>query len=156
MNRGWRYNQVAGTFWQDRKIRSLTGDGRTLAIYLLTCPDRAAEGFYGLPRVLALDHLCWTSERFLRVLTELASVDFAEYDEDGEVVFIVRALKYQPPTGPKSIRGALKALDDVHDAPRLFGRFLESADRYAPEFGTAIRARYGLPESATDVAKLAR
>lgn len=144
MNRSWRYHQVASTFWQDRKVRGLTGDGRTLAAYLLTCPHRTAEGFYSLPRVLVLDHLGWTPGRFQASLDELATAGFAHYDEAAEVVFVARALKYHAPTGIKSVRGAIAALDSVQDAPDLFGRFLASADHYAPEFADAIRHRYGI------------
>lgn len=148
MNRAWTYNQVAGTFWQDRKIRNLSYNGTMLALYLLTCPDRSAEGFYGLPRVLALDHTGLTPERLDDAFAELEEAEFATYDADAEVVFINKALKYHPPKGIKSIRGALKVLDGVHDAPVLFGRFVGAADRYAPEFAAAIRGRYGLGSAA--------
>jgi len=144
VNRTWRYHAVAGTFWQDRKIRTLSEDGRTLAIYLLTCPDRTSEGFYGLPRVLLLDHLGWFPDRLTEALTCLADADFAHYDDDAEVVFVTRALKYNTPRGIKSIRGGVSVLDSTHGAPDLFARFLASADRYAPEFAGAIRQRYGI------------
>lgn len=154
MNRAWTYNQVAGTFWQDRKIRSLSPDGRSLALYLLTCPSRAAEGFYGLEAALVGSHLLWQPDRLTGAWASMADqtgkdgLPFAEYDPFAEVVFINKALKYHPPKGIKSIRGALKVLDGVHDAPVLFGRFVAAADRYAPEFAEAIRRRYEMGGSA--------
>lgn len=148
MNRAWTYNQIAGTFWQDRKIRSLSPDGRTLALYLLTCPDRSAEGFFTLPAVMPANHLLWQKERLDGAWADIGrelgkdGEPFALYDSDAEVVLICKALKYHPPKGIKSIRGALKVLDGVHDAPVLFDRFVAAADRYAPEFASAIRERY--------------
>lgn len=146
MNRAWRYNAVAGTFWADRKVHSWSQDARTLALYLLTCPDRTSEGFYSLPLVLILDHLGWASGRFEKAMAELHEAEFAEYSREAEAVFIVRALKYNAPRGPMSIRGALKMLDSVDGAPDLFTRFLAAAAKYEPPFAAAIRDRYGLPE----------
>ncbi len=139
MKRGIGAHAVAGTFWQDRKMRRITEDGRTLAIYLLTCPDRTAEGFYSLPRVLALDHLRWNAGRLDAAFIELADAGFAQYDTAAEVVFVVKGLKYNPPRARTSIKGAVTALDTVQDAPELFRRFLAAANHYAPDLAASIR-----------------
>jgi hypothetical protein len=148
VNRAWRYNQTANTFWSDRKVHRWSPDARTLAIYLLTCPDRTGEGFYSLPLVLVLDHLTWDHERFDAAIDELDAAEFATYSYDAEAVLIVKAMKYTPAKGQPSIRGALSSLETVDGAPELFDRFLAAADKYAPEFAAAIRLRYGLAAEA--------
>ena len=125
-------------------MRKLSEDGRALAIYLLTCPDRTTEGFYSLPRVLALDHLRWSADRLAAAFIELADCDFARYDHEAEVVFIVKGLKYHPPSSRNSIVGAVRIIDTTQDASELFWAFLGAATRYAPAFAEAICAHYGI------------
>jgi hypothetical protein len=148
MNRAWRYNQTANTYWADRKVHRWSPDARLLGIYLLTCPDRVAEGFHSLPLVLVLDHLGWDRDQFDAAMSELHGAEFATYSYEAEAVFVVRALKYTPPKGISSIRGALSMLQNVDGAPELFDRFLAAADKYAPEFAAAIKDRYGLAREA--------
>lgn len=142
MNRTWKYHATATTFWLDRKVRELDPDARLLAIYLLTCPSRTAEGFYGLPQAIVVDHLGLTPDALTGAFSALSGVGFADYDQGAEVVFIERALKYNPPRGVKSIAGAVSVLDSTHGSPALFDRFLAAADKYAPDFADAIRERY--------------
>lgn len=126
-------------------MRALTEDGRTLAIYLLTCPDRTTEGFYSLPRVLAMDQLRWDEHRLGAAFEELSKAAFAQYDTGAEVVLLLKGLKYNTPKARTSIKGAVNAIDTVQDAPELFQAFLSAADRYAPALAEAIRGRYGIP-----------
>lgn len=139
-----KYQAVDLTYWRDQKVRAWSHDGRTLAIYLLTCASRSSEGFYALPVPLALDELRWDRERLETAAQELASSDFAHYDLDTEAVFVAKGLKYNAPAGPTRIKGAVKLLDRVHGSPELFERFLAAADHYAPSFAAAIRTRYGI------------
>jgi hypothetical protein len=136
------YQKLNAGFWRDPKIRGLSEDGRTLAVYLLTCPERRTEGLYGLPVVLATDELQWTRERLQMAVLELEMCGFARYDLGAQAVFIVRALKFHPPRGPKQIVGAVSKVAEVRDSGGLFWAFLEAADRYAPEFAAALRDRY--------------
>jgi hypothetical protein len=142
---GWRYNTVSGSFWDDEKARHWSQDGRHLALYLLTCSRRTAEGFYRLSVAVALDDLHWTRERWDAAIAELIKADFADYDEKARLVFIVKALKYHAPIhGPKSIKGALNVLEEAKGSPRLFSRFLEAADHYESALAAAIRHQYKL------------
>lgn len=144
---GWAYNTVDISFWDDEKVRGWSGDGRTLGIYLLTCSQKASEGFYRLPATVAMDDLGWTPERWQAALAELIETDFADYDENARLVFIVKALKYHYPIrGRSSVKGALNVLEKAKGSRRLFGRFLEAADKYEPEFAAAIRDHYRLQE----------
>lgn len=144
---GWRYATVSQSFWNDITVRGWTDDGRTLALYLLTCPHRSGEGFYHLPLGLATDDLVWGLERLRTALGELTATDFVDVDEPARLVLICKALKYcQTVKGPPSIKGAINALEKAKGSPRLFGRFLHAADAYQPALAAAIRAHYRLPE----------
>jgi hypothetical protein len=144
---GWSYNTVDVSFWDDEKVRSWTDDGRTLAIYLLTCSHRTAEGFYRLPATVALDDLKWQRDRWDAAVAELAETDFADYDAGPRLVLVRKGLKYHAPIhGPKSIKGALNVLDKAKGSPRLFGKFLAAADKYESDFAAGIRHEYDLPE----------
>lgn len=141
-------------FWRDKRIRGLTEDGRTLALYALTCSDRSSEGFYALAAAIGRFDLQWDQERWAAAWRELAAADFAEYDDDAEVVFIVRALKHHPPKGSNrtdgrrgQIPGAVSKVAATQQSPRLFARFLESADKRATEFAHALREHYGLADT---------
>lgn len=135
---------VAPTFWDDLKVRGLPEDGRTLALYLLTCPEQSTEGFYRLPAVAAARHLQWEPTRVLDAFRELGAVDFARYDEHAEAVLVIKALKYRRPANANVVKAAVQRLDRVQDAPELFARFLRQADKYAPTLADAIRDRYDL------------
>jgi hypothetical protein len=143
--RGWTYNAVSNTYFNDEKVRAWPEDARWLGLYLLTNEQRSAEGFYGLPLGLACDDLAWSRERLLAALAEVQAIGFASYDETARVVLIHKALKYHPPKGRPSIMGALKAVVAVKGTPALFDQFVTAADKYAPDFAHAIRVHYELP-----------
>ena len=142
-----KMQMVSSTFWGDRKVRQMGEPAHTLAIYLLTNAERQSEGFYALPVALALDQLKWDRATLELAADELRDLDFALYDLDAEAVFIVKALKFHPPRGPKQITAAVRSLGGT-DAPYLFWQFLNAADRYAPTFAAAVRARYSIPDKS--------
>jgi hypothetical protein len=147
MASGWRYGRVSLTFWNDLKVRAWSEDARALALYLMTGPHSTGEGFFHLALETAAGDLSWPMSRLRPALAELIADDFADVDEAPRVVFIVRALKYANTIkGAPAIKGALNVLAKVNGSPRLFGRFLEAADRYQPLLAAEIRALYSIPE----------
>ena len=139
-----RFNWTHDTFWDDLKVRDWSTDATRIALYILTAPDRTSEGFFRLRMVNVCDHLKMDRATAEAAMAEVIAEDFAQYDPRAEVVFVCKALKYQPPKGPKSIPGAVNALDQIKGSPRLFWAFLGAAEHYAPEFAAAIRTRYGI------------
>jgi len=138
------FNWVHKTFYDDLAVRGWSDDLRATALYLLTCPDRASEGFFRLRLINLCGHLRRDEDTVREALGELERAGFARYDERAEVVLILKALKYQAPAGRTQIRGAVAAVERVHDAPELFNALLEAADRYASEFADALREHYGI------------
>lgn len=138
------FNWTHRTFWDDRKVRMMSRGARDVALYLLTCPDRASEGFFRCRLATLCGHLGMSSKRAQAALDELSRLDFARYDPVSGVVLITKALKYQAPAGPQQLRGAVSAIERVQDSPELFGLLLDAADRYAPDFADALRDYYGI------------
>jgi hypothetical protein len=132
------FRNVFPGIWSD----PMTNDARLLALYVLTNRLRATEGFYELPAGLALAELDWNAERYAVAWGELEAADFAHYNPKAQVVFITRALKYQPPAGPKQVTGALRQIVSVGGAPELFARLWAAAEKYAPDLSAALKARY--------------
>lgn len=137
------------TFWNDVKVRAWADDSRMLALYLLTCPHRTLEGIYHLPLELAASDVGWPVDRLRHALAELLATDFVDVDETARLVLIVKGLKYQPTIrGPRSLQGAINALEGTNGSDRLFGRFMQAADNYQPELAAHIRGHYGLQATA--------
>ena len=143
---GWRYNPVASTFHNDTKVRAWPEDARNLALYLLTNEHRTQEGFYRLSKATMADDLQWESERLEAALGRVQTDGFASYDETSRIVLVRHALKYHPPHGSKSVKGAVNAIKRTKGSPALFADLLALADDYAPDLAAAIRAEYALPE----------
>ena len=159
------YYRVSPSIWHPKR-RHWTDDMRLLAMYLLTSPHRNTEGLYYLPLGYIETDLDWGSDRVSdtvcdrvsdrvshrvsNALSQLEAEGFVEYDYEARVVFLVNALRYQPPVGPKQITGAVRALRDIPETP-LFQRLHEKAIQYAIGYakGLAIeyRERLGIPNT---------
>lgn len=143
-----RYFPVSPKFWLKGGARGWTDDEQKMALYLLTSPHRITEGLYSLPREYMERDLEWDAERTARVLrTLIEDRGFAKYDDDAEVVFVAKALRYQPPKGHKSITGALSSLESVPPT-YLIGDLIAAARELAPEFATALEKHHPAPPEA--------
>jgi len=135
----WTYWRVSPRIWYE----PWSDDARQLALYLLTCRHREAEGLFRLPRAYMRDDLKWSPERLAEGFDELLRAGFVEYDEGASVVLIVKALKYQSPANPNQEKHAIGKLEDLPET-LLFAGLLRSAERYAEGFAKRLRER--LPE----------
>lgn len=139
---GGRYHRVFSRIWTSADFRRWTDDGRLAALYVLTCPHRNTEGLFRLPLPLAQHDLGWTTERTTTALAELERSDFIATDPDADLVWLVNAVKWNTPKGPKQIKGAVNALADVPSS-MLRARYLEHCRQHCPELADAIEADLG-------------
>jgi hypothetical protein len=79
-----------------------------------------------------------------KALQGLVLAGFADYDASAEVVLVCRRLKYQAPSSPTQIKGALKRVADTPHTPVLFRAFLDAARKYAPGLAGALQERYAV------------
>jgi hypothetical protein len=131
------FHLISPMLHMDPKVRQWPDATFRLAVYLLTCRHRNTEGLYWLPPAYMAIDLGWTEEKVGRCLNELIEDEFVSYDAEAEVVFIRKALKYQPPTSPQQIKGAIRKLAEV-PPHALAEEFVLAAQEYAPNFHAAL------------------
>ncbi|MEI6449156.1 MAG: hypothetical protein WCP98_04300 [Actinomycetes bacterium] len=139
------YYRVSPAIWRQRKW---TEDMRLLALYLLTCPHRTAEGLFVLPLPYICGDMKWLPERLAEPFADLLADGFFEYDEEDEVCFIVKALHYQPPRNPNMVKAAIRRVQTVPETT-LDEHFMNSALSYcqslAESLAESLPKRYGQP-----------
>ncbi len=107
------YGRVYSAIWQSPKIRSLSEDGRTLMLYLLTSPHANLVGCYRLPEAYASDDLQWPSERVSKGFDELSSKGILTVDKATKWVFIHSYLEWNPFENANVAKAARKVFDQI-------------------------------------------
>lgn len=139
--RGRLYWRVSPAFWGDEKVKLWSDDMRVLALYLLTCPHRTAEGLFRLPIGYALTDLGWTEKRFRNGFEALSDAGFVQYDEPAGVCLIMNALEYQAPENPKQRLGAVRRIEELPETTLLQALY-QRALVLAPEFAETLSKRF--------------
>lgn len=107
------YTRVESRFWQDEKMRAVSGDARQLMLYLLTSPHRNMIGFYFLPPPYACFDLGWDEKKFNKHMLELIKIDRISYDDLAHVVLIYNFLKFNPLENPNQVKGAVARFEEL-------------------------------------------
>lgn len=107
------YGKVYSTFWQSEDMRGLSEDGRTMALYLMTCPHGNMLGCFRLTDAYAADDLQWKSERVRKGFAELFGIGFAYRCDKTNWVFIRQYLKWNPFENPNVAIKALKLTESL-------------------------------------------
>lgn len=102
------YGKVHSSYWTSPTIRAMSEDGRTLAIYLLTCPHGTIAGVFRLPDGYACDDLQWAPERLAEGFAELSRKGFAMRCETTKWVWIAKHFEWNPPENPNQRKSAMK------------------------------------------------
>lgn len=109
------YGKVHTSFWTSSNIREMSEDGRTLAMYLLTCPHGTIAGIFRLPDGYACEDLQWTSERVKQGFIELFRNGFANRCETTKWVWITKHFEWNPPENPNQKKAVAKVAAQVPD-----------------------------------------
>ncbi|WP_157667588.1 hypothetical protein [Comamonas serinivorans] len=107
------YGKVHTQFWTSETVRDLSEDGRTLALYLLTCPHGTIAGVFRLPDGYACEDLQWSSERVQQGFVELFAKGFAKRCAKTKWVWVVKHLEWNPPENPNQRKAASKVVTQV-------------------------------------------
>ncbi len=110
------YGKVFSRIWESADFRSLSEDGRTLVMYLLTCQHGTIAGVFRVPDGYATEDLQWTVERVLAAFAELHRKGFANRCETTKWVWVVKFLEWNPPENPNQRKSAVKIVASVPDA----------------------------------------
>lgn len=126
------YGRVASAFWQDDKVRALPEDGRTLLLYLLTCPHANLIGCFRLPDAYVADDVQWGLERVRAAFVSLVDANMIERDS-AQWLVIPNYIKWNRFENANVAKAAMKAFDQVPsgrvqlrcaEALQAFGVFL--------------------------------
>jgi hypothetical protein len=122
------YGKVYSSFWANDDMRSLSEDGRMLALYLMTSPHGNMVGCFLLPDAYAAHDLKWTIERVTEGFKELFTKSFAYRCERTFWVFIRGHCKWNQFENPNVAKAAAKLFDSL-SAPANIKAFLVNALR---------------------------
>lgn len=128
------YGKVYAQFWTSEDILSLSEDGRTLALYLMTCEHGNMLGCFRLTNAYAADDLKWETERVSKGFDELISKGYAYRCNKTFWVIIYRHLKWNQFENP-NVGIAAGKLFDTLGAPLEIKALLVKALR---EFSTTF------------------
>lgn len=123
-------------------MRRSSEDARVLALYLVTCPHRTAEGLFSMRLAYAAADLQWLPERLTEPLAELVEIGFIGWEPDDEVMLLRSALKYQTPANPNMVKAAMKKIDGLPVTP-LTWEFERLAERFCKPLAEQVRNRFG-------------
>jgi len=139
MTSAWgTYGKVWGRFWTEARSAEWSDDMTILGLYLLTSPHHVSEGLYVIPKAYISDDLDWQMERVDETFSLLEKDGFSRYDAKTRVVFLPNALKYQPPVGPKQVKGAFNRVSALPKTV-LMQDFLSVADTVCPDLSILYR-----------------
>ncbi|MGM0438757.1 MAG: hypothetical protein ACQEQD_10865 [Bacillota bacterium] len=142
------YHKVASNFWGDKKVRSWDQDTTILALYLLTSPHKKTEGLFRLPKGYIAADLNWSLKVLEQPFNKLLEDGFIKYDKEVEVIYIVRALKYQTPQNPNQEKAAIKKLKTLPKT-ELLDEFIERAAKYNKGFAERLNKEFGKSQALT-------
>jgi len=109
------YGKVFSRIWESTDFRSLSEDGRTLALYLLTCQHGTIAGVFRVPDGYASEDLQWDVERVAEGFRNLAAKGFATRCNDTKWVWLHKFLEWNPPENPNQRKAAAKVAMSVPD-----------------------------------------
>jgi hypothetical protein len=91
------FTKVSKLFWSLDSGRQHRGDvdAQVLAIYLLTCPNATLTGIYYVPFVTIAHETGLGVERAKSAIARLRAAGYADYDDEGEIVWVPSMADYQ-------------------------------------------------------------
>jgi len=109
------YGKVFSRIWESADFRSLSEDGRTLVLYLLTCQHGTIAGVFRVPDGYACEDLQWTPERVSEGFANLEAKGFATRCDSTKWVWVTKFLEWNQPENPNQRKAAAKVAQSVPD-----------------------------------------
>lgn len=109
------YGKVMASFWSSPEVRSMTDDGRMLALYLLTCGHGNLIGCFRIPNAYVADDMGWETARVVAAFASVREAGFADRNESTGWIFIPRFLRWNPLENPNQRKAATKLATVIPD-----------------------------------------
>ena len=107
------YGKVHTSIWTSATVREMSEDGRTLALYLLTCSHGTIAGVFRIPDGYASDDLQWGSERVSEGFAELKRKGFATRCETTKWAWVIKHFEWNPLENPNQRKAAHKIASQI-------------------------------------------
>lgn len=116
-----RHKKIDVRMWGDEKFRSLSKsapNGQTLWFYLLTGPHTTSiPGLFMAGEMALSEALGWPVKAFREAFQEVLSKGMAEADFEARVVWIPKAMLYNPPESPNVVKSWRIYWDEIPECP---------------------------------------
>lgn len=92
------YSTISPAFWTGetgKAIKDKGAEAQMLALYLMSSPHSNMIGMYFLPKLYICYETGLSDEGASKGLQDLFSVDFCDYDDEAEVIWVYEMAKYQ-------------------------------------------------------------
>ena len=141
-----RYRKVHVKMWGDEKFTALTPpapNGQTLWMYLMTGPHtNALPGLFSAGEAALAEALGWPLKGFREAFREVFGKGMAKADWKARLVFLPRAMVYNPPESPNVVKAWRAAFEELpecqlkREAFQAFKDFLEGLPKaFVEAFG---------------------
>lgn len=136
------YGKVYTAFWTSEDARALSEDGRTLALYLLTCPHGNMIGCFRLTNAYAADDLSWDVERVSKGFAELSAKGYAYRCNRSFWVVINRYLKWNQFENPNVGKAAGKLFETITPPYEVKALLVKALREFSPTFPSSILDKF--------------
>jgi hypothetical protein len=136
------YGKVYASFWTSEDTRCLSEDGRTLALYLLTCPHGNMLGCFRITDAYAGDDLKWDLERVSKGFEELFGKGFSQRSKGSCWVIIHKFLKWNQFENPNVGKAAGKLFESITPPDEIRCLLIKALRAYATTFPEGILEQY--------------
>jgi hypothetical protein len=137
-----RYRRIATRLWADEHVRALSAprpSGRFLWIYLLTGPHTTSvPGLFRVRLGGLAEELGWSRKALERCWRELEAKPMLHFDDGTGLVYIPRALAYNPPESPNVVRSWRAVLSELPEGDLLRRALAEIREGLAEMLGEAF------------------
>lgn len=137
------YGRVHSSFWTSATTRSMSEDGRALALYLLTSPHATIAGVFRLPDGYVCEDLQWEAKRVDEGFDELFVKGFAKRCATSKWVWVLRHLEWNALENPNQKKAAQRVALSIPSSCAWLPDFIEEC---ASQIGLDANAFETLPQ----------
>ncbi len=128
------YGRVYSSFWTSADMRSLSDDGKLLALYLLSNPHGTIAGVCRLPDGYVCDDLTWQPQRVSQGFDELSRKGFANRCGTTDWVWVTKFFDWNRPHNPNQWKAARKMAGSVPEKCSWHAAFMQEFAIAAGDF----------------------
>lgn len=158
------YGKIKSSFWTNSKIRSLSERGRSLLLYIYSCPHGNSIGCFVLPSGYICEDMGWDNKLVSELVSELVSKGFIDRDENTRLTRIKSWWEHNSIENLNVAKSAVKTLamlpkceilnDVIQELKQTGNKFInELSNSFGNEFPNPEREPKPEPEPELEMEK---